>query len=126
MSPSQRVVAISSFGLNHGDKSWPHWASKLIRLFFMTCMRKARKDLQGMEKLYHESDLDYLIVKPVGIGEDVLPVGKYYLQEPDEEAVGGKMAKMDAARFMVNEAINPTLTRESKIVGSAPGTPMSG
>ena len=89
-------------------------------------MRKARKDLQGMEKLYSESDLDYLIVKPVGIGEDVLPVGKYYLQEPEEEAVGGGMAKMDVARFMVDEAINPTLTRESKIVGSAPGTPMSG
>ena len=89
-------------------------------------MRKARKDLQGMEKLYHESDLDYLIVKPVGIGEDVLPVGKYYLQEPDEECVGGNMAKMDAARFIIDEAINPTLTRESKIVGSAPGTPMSG
>ena len=89
-------------------------------------MRKARKDLQGMEKLYYESDLDYLIVQPVGIGEDVLPVGKYYLQEKDEAAVGGNMAKMDVARFMVDEAINPTLTREGKVVGSAPGTPMSG
>ena len=121
-----RVVTISSFGLYRGDKSWPHWASKLMRLFFLTFMRKARKDLQAMEKLFYDSSLDYLIVKPVGIGEDVVPTGKYFLQEPGEEAVGGNMAKMDVARFMVDEAIQPTIVRGSKVVGSAPGTPMSG
>jgi len=121
-----RVVTISSFGLNRGDKAWPHWASKLMRLFFLTFMRKARKDLQAMEKLFYESSLDYLIVKPVGIGEDVVPAGKYFVQEPGEEAVGGNMAKIDVARFMVDEAIQPTIVRGSKVVGSAPGTPMSG
>lgn len=119
-----RVVTISSVGLYRGDKSWPHWASKLMRLFFLTFQRKARKDLQAMEKLFTESSLDYLIVKPTGMGEDVVPAGKYFLQEPREECVGGNMAKMDVARFMVNEAIQPTMARGSKVVGSAPGTPM--
>ncbi|KAK1743926.1 SDR family oxidoreductase [Skeletonema marinoi] len=121
-----RVVTISSFGLNRGDKTWPHWASKLMRLLFLTFNRKARKDLQAMEKLFNESSLDYLIVKPVGIGEDVVPAGKYFQQEPGKEAVGGNMAKMDVARFMVDEAIQPTTVKGSKVVGSAPGTPMSG
>mmetsp|Transcript_28658 Transcript_28658/g.40954 ORF Transcript_28658/g.40954 Transcript_28658/m.40954 type:complete len:275 (-) Transcript_28658:1297-2121(-) len=119
-----RVVTASSFGLNRGDKSWPHWASRLMRIFFLTFMRKARKDLQAMENLFCESSLDYLIVKPVGIGEDVVPAGKYFVQEPGEEAVGGAMAKMDVARFMVDEAIQPTIVRGSKVVGSAPGTPL--
>ncbi len=121
-----RIIVISSFGLNRGDKSWPHWASKVMRLLFLTFTRKARKDLLAMEKLITESPLDYLIVKPVGIGEDVVPAGKYFLQEPGEETVGGNMAKMDVARFMVDEAIQPTTIRGSKVVGSAPGTPLEG
>jgi len=121
-----RIIVTSSFGLNRGDRSWPHWASKLMRLLFLTFMRKARKDLQAMEKLITESSLDYLIVKPVGIGEEVVPTGKYFLQEPGEETVGGNMAKMDVARFMVDEAIQPTTVRGSKVVGAAPGTPLGG
>ena len=59
-------------------------------------------------------------------GEDVVPVGKYYLQEPGNKnvVVGGNMAKMDVARFMVDQAVNPTFHRTSKTVGAEPGTPM--
>ena len=120
----ERVITISSFGLNRGEKSWPHVATKFMRLCFLTFMRKARKDLQAMEKLFKKSTLNYLIVMPVGIGEEVVPDGKYFVQEPGEEAVGGSMAKMDVARYMVDEAIQPTTVRGSKVVGSAPGTPM--
>lgn len=134
-----RVVAISSFAIN-GDKSWPHWASKFMACLFMTCQRKAGKDLSKMENAYSESNLDFLLVKPVGIGEEVVPVGHYYLQEAgkkkvhdvasdtvmDDEVVGGNMAKMDVARFMVDEAVNPTLHKKSQVVGAKPGTPMSG
>lgn len=93
-----------------------------------------------MEKAYTESSLDYLFVKPVGIGEEVEPAGRYYLQESgkrqvrdvfdnkvmEDEIVGGNMAKMDAARFIVEEAVQPTLHRQSQTVGAKPGTPMSG
>lgn len=106
----------------------------------MTVQRKAKKDLVAMENAYAESSLDYLLVKPVGIGEEVSPVGKYYLQYPGEKKVhdvfndkviedaivGGGMSKMDVARFMVNEAINPTLHKTQQTVGAEPGTPMSG
>jgi hypothetical protein len=119
-----RVVAISSVGLNYGDKSWNHWASKLMSILFLTFMHKARKDLQAMEKLYTESSLNYLIVRPVGISEDVVPVGTYFVQEEGKEVLGGNMAKMDVARFMAHEAIQPSKMRGSVVVGSAPGTPM--
>ena len=132
-----RVVAISSFGLKSGDKSWPHWASGFMACLFKTFQRKAGQDLIKMENAYMESNLDYLLVNPVGIGEEVVPAGRYYLQKTgkkvldvasgtitDNEVVGGNMSKMDVARFMVDEAINPTLHKTSQVVGAKPGTPM--
>lgn len=124
-SKVDRVVVISSFGLRTDNGSaWPHWARRLMAFLFSTFMRKARNDLEAMEKLYQTSSLDYLIVRPVGISEDKVPVGEYYLQEDGEEAVGGNMAKMDASRFMVAQAVNPTIHRTSKVVGAKPGSPM--
>ena len=120
-----RAVVISSFGLRTDkERAWPHWARKFMAFLFSTFMRKARNDLEAMERLYEASSLDYLIVRPVGIGEDKVPVGQYYLQEPNEDAVGGNMAKMDVAKFMVDQAINASLHRTSKVVGSKPGSPM--
>lgn len=120
-----RVVAISSFALN-GDKSWPHFASRFMACLFKTFMRKSGKDLKKMEDAYIQSSLDYLFVKPVGIGEEIVPTGMYYLQEPGnkKDMVGGNMGKLDAARFMIDEAVNPTLHRCSQTVGAKPGTPM--
>ncbi|KAL7514618.1 hypothetical protein ACHAXN_011960 [Cyclotella atomus] len=120
-----RVVVISSFGLRtDGDVIWPHWARRIMACLFSTFQRKARDDLEAMEKMYRSSSLDYLIVKPVGIGEEKVPVGEYYLQEANGEAVGGNMAKLDVARFMVDQAVNPSFHRTSKIVGAKPGSPM--
>ena len=135
-----RVVAISSFGIGSSGTTvaeWPHWASKFMACLFKTFQRRAGKDLVKMEAAYAESPLDYLLVKPVGIGEEVEPVGRYYLQEAgkkvrdvaegkvmEDEIVGGNMAKMDVARFMVVEALKPTLHRISQVVGAKPGTPM--
>ena len=89
-------------------------------------MRKSGKDLKKMEDAYIQSSLDYLFVKPVGIGEEIVPTGMYYLQEPGnkKDMVGGNMGKLDAARFMIDEAANPTLHRCSQTVGAKPGTPM--
>ena len=119
-SKVDRVVVISSIALN-GDKSWPHWASKVMGCLFATFQRSAAKDLIGMEAEYVESS------------------GHYYLQQPGEKKsldvtsgtmmdgeVGGNMAKIDVARFMVDEVIHPTLHRKSQTVGAKPGTPMNG
>ena len=132
-----RVVVITSVALM-GDKSWSHWASKVMGCLFKTFQRKAGTDLIKMEAAYVDSTLDYLFVRPVGMGETQIPVGRYYLQVPGNNKsinvysggeivdgiVGGNMAKWDVARFMVNKVIQTTLHRKSQVVGSKPGTPM--
>lgn len=118
-----RAVVISSFALR-GENSWPHFASKIMRVLFATFMRKARDDLVAMEEAYEASSLDYLFVRPVGISEEAVPVGKYFLQDPNNstDLVGGDMAKMDVGRFMVDQALEPTLHKTSQTVGAEPGT----
>lgn len=122
-----RAVVISSFGLK-GDKprSWPHFATKIMACLFQTMARKAKNDLEAMEDEYLKTSLDYLFVRPVGISEDAPPKGEYFIQDPGnkEELVGGNMAKIDVARFMVDQAVNPTFHKTSKTVGAKPGTPM--
>lgn len=119
-----RAVIISSMGLGGDDGAWKHFAAGILKAMFKTVARKARKDLEAMEKLYEESSLDYLFVRPVGISEDCEPAGKYFVQEPGnkEEVVAGNMAKIDVARLMVDQAINPTFHKTTKTVGAEPGT----
>ncbi|CAJ1958220.1 unnamed protein product [Cylindrotheca closterium] len=122
----ERAVVISSMGLKGDDGAWPHWAAKVLKYMLKTVARKARKDLEAMEALYLESPLDYLFVRPVGISEEREPVGTYFVQDPGnkKEVVGGDTAKIDVARFMVEQALNPTFHKTSKVVGSEPGSPM--
>lgn len=121
-----RAVVITSIGLGGDDGAWKHWAADILKAMFKTVTRKAKKDLEAMEKLYVESPLDYLFVRPVGISEDCEPAGKYFIQEPGnkKEVVGGNMAKIDVARFMVDQALNPTFHKTTKTVGAEPGTAM--
>ena len=76
-----------------------------------------------MEREYKASsnDIDYLFVRPVGISEDVVPENRWFLQkEKGVDPVGFNMAKMDVARFMVEEALNPTKHRMGVVIGSEP------
>jgi len=121
-----RAVVITSMGLRGDDGAWKHFAAGILKAMFKTVARKARKDLEAMENLYVQSQLDYLFVRPVGISEDCKPAGKYFIQEPGnkKEVVCANMAKIDVARFMVDQAIDPTFHKTTKTVGGEPGTPM--
>ena len=64
--------------------------------------------------------IDYLLIRPTGLGEEVVPVGKAYIQEKKGmDVVGLELAKLDCARYMVQEALNPTRSG-SIVVGSQP------
>jgi hypothetical protein len=118
-----RAVVISSSGV---EEDWPpmefFWGGKIILAFlFLTIGRQAFHDLTMMERAYRASDLDYLLVRPVGIGEDVVPVGEWYLQkEKYKDVLSCNMAKLDLARYMVEEAINPSKHAEAVVVGAKP------
>lgn len=116
----KRIVCMSSMGMGENI----HWAGKLMKIFFWTNTRKAYKDLQKMEEIFHSSsDLDYLLIRPTGLGEEVVPCNEYFVQEEKGvDVVGLELAKLDCARYMVEEALHPTLKQTSIVVGSRPSS----
>jgi hypothetical protein len=117
-----RAVVLSSSGV---EEDWPplefHWGGKILALIFLTIGRQAFQDLTMMERAYRDSDLDYLLVRSVGIGDEVVPVGEWYLQkEKYKDILTCNMAKLDLARFMVEEAVNPSKHAEAVVVGAKP------
>ena len=86
----------------------------------LTC-KKSFQDLNEMEVAYKDSPLDYLFIRPAGLGEDVVPVNKWSIQkEKFKDVVGKNMAKMECARYMVQEDLNPTRHKTAVMIGSEP------
>ncbi|KAL3941004.1 MAG: hypothetical protein SGARI_000753 [Bacillariaceae sp.] len=117
-----RAVVISSTGV---EEDWPpmefHWAGRIMKWLFLGPCKKTFKDLTAMEKSYKAAgDIDYLFVRPTGISEDAVEENKWALQkEKGKDAVGMNFAKMDCARFMVQEALNPTMHKRGVVIGGA-------
>ena len=120
----KRVVICSSVGI---EEDWPpleFFAMGRVALsaMFLTCSKRNFQDLTTMERQYKTSDetkIDYLIVRPVGLGEDVKPVNAWMIQKKKhEDKLGFDMAKLDCARYMVEEAIRPTRHREAVVIGA--------
>lgn len=125
-APCRRVVAVTSVGV---EEDWPpmefFWIAKVIlgALFVIHGLaRRAFWDLTYMERAYKgtkSDEIDYLLVRPVGLGDDVVPVGTWQLQkEKYKDTVGMDMAKLDCARYMVQEALNPTKHRTAVVIGA--------
>jgi hypothetical protein len=117
----ERAVVMSSMGIRD---DWPplefHWAGKIMAVIFMTCGRSDAKDLTAVEEAFCSSkDIDYFIIRPLGLGEECVPQNTWRVQkekykDPDLD-IG--LAKMDCARFMVEEAVNPTRHKTADVVG---------
>lgn len=124
-SKVERAVVISSLGV---QEDWPpmefHFAGKILGCMFKSNSKKAFEDLNAMEVAYKDksaASIDYLFVRPVGISEDCKPCGEWYLQqEKYKDILGLNMAKMDVARFMVQEALTPTFHRRAVAIGAKP------
>lgn len=117
----ERAVVISSIGI--GD-DWPpleyHWAGKVLSCIFLTIGRKDYKDLAMVEDAYKTSSrINYLLVRPVGLGEEVVPKGTCAVQKEKhkDKSLDIDMAKLDCARFMVEEALHPTRHKTAVVVG---------
>ena len=119
----KRVVVCSSIGI---EEDWPpveffKLGRYAMSCIFMTCGRQNFKDLTKMERAYKatsEKDIDYLLIRPVGLTEDVKPVNRWALQKKKfDDVLHYEMAKLDCARYMVEEAIHPTRHREAVVIG---------
>jgi len=123
----KRVVVISSTGI---EEDWPpmefHWAGKALSLMFLCCARKPFRDLTAMERAYRKTtDLDFLFVRPVGIGEETVPRNQWRLQKEKYKDVNDldvEIAKLDVARYMMQEALEPTRHRDAVVIGGVKQT----
>jgi len=120
----QRVVAMTSSGVN---EDWPPaetfpLGKNALSCLFYTFARRAFRDLTNMETNFKkDKDIDYLFVRPTGLGEDVVPSNEWFIQKRKyEDPIGYSLAKMDAARFCVQEALQPTMHRTAVVLGSDP------
>lgn len=120
---TRRVVVCSSIGI---EEDWPPMemfplGRAIMTAIYLTLGYALFRDLTAMERAYRATapeEIDYLLVRPVGIGEEVRPAGTWELQkEKYVDDVGFNMAKLDVARFMVQEAIKPTRHREAVVIG---------
>merc|ERR1712176_1335824 len=102
----ERLVSLSSFGIGE-DFVKTSAITILWKTMLRTMLRSARKDLQGLEKAVSESQLDYLLVRPVGLDPSVSPKGSYnQLVSWDYDGkVDLGLSKSDAALFMLREAL---------------------
>lgn len=121
----QRIVAMSSMGVND-DKPCMEWRSegKFMAVLFKTVSRREYMDIAGMEKdliATDASDINYLLVRPVGLGEECVPRGEFFIQKKKfDDVLGPNMAKMDVGKFLVEEALDPTFERRAVVIGADP------
>lgn len=122
-----RIVMLSSVGISN---DWPpmEWSKEGDRLqaFFRTICWRQYQDLTGAELAVQiggidNDKLDYLITRSVMLSENTIPINKWYIQNKKYHDHPVKyMAKMDCARFMVEEAINPSYHRAAVVIGGMP------
>ena len=97
-----------------------HWGGKIMSCLFRTISKREFKDLSSAEEtiVSAKNNIDYTIVRPAGLGEDVFPTNEWQLQKKKhQDEVEINLAKLDCARFMVQEALNPTIHNKAVVIG---------
>ena len=118
-----RLIMMTSMGVNE-DKpclEW-RWEGKIMAFLFLTFCRREYNDLASAENVVKANEsIDYVFVRPVGLGEDVVPVDNYFLQKKKhEDELCPNMAKMDVGKFLVDQAVEPTLHKKAVVIGGDP------
>ena len=120
----KRVVVLTSVGV---EEDWPPISTfflgrAIMTLIFTVLGRKMFRDLTLMERAYRATtEMEYLLVRPVGIGEEVVPCNKWLIQDTDDFPMEQyNMAKLDVARYLVEEALVPTQSKKAVFIGAAP------
>jgi hypothetical protein len=123
-----RFVMLSSVGI---AEDWPpmEWSREGQRLqgFFRTICWMQYQDLSGAELAIQQGaqtneEFNFLIVRSVLLDETTAPVGGWYVQvaKHKDHPPCLDFAKMDCARFMVEEAMFPSIRRRAVVVGGVP------
>lgn len=118
-----RFVLLSSVGIGN---DWPpmEWSREGERLAgrFRTICWTQYQDLSGAELAVrkHATGLDFLIVRAVLLPETMPPSHRWTVQsEKFHDHPHEYLSKMDCARFLVQEVVQPTLNRCAVVLGDA-------
>ncbi|KAJ8610865.1 hypothetical protein CTAYLR_009147 [Chrysophaeum taylorii] len=114
----KRLVLLSSFGLTDDNVSG-YWIVRVMwAAMLRTILGTARRDLLQLEAAATSSDLDYLIVRPVGLDPRAPPKGTWtIIRSNDRGSIPGlSISKSDVGTFMLQEAQNPTLHNETLLI----------
>lgn len=123
-----RLVMIASAGCNEDFPPMEfHWTGTVLKWLFRTVSRREYRDLclaeDTLRNHVQANSIDYLIVRPVGLGEERSPVHAWVVQKQKyHDPLGPDMSKMDCSRFCLEEAVLPTYHRQAVVVGSDPDT----
>lgn len=113
----QRLVSLSSMGIgNDLLKTTP--LTLLWAFLLRTLLRSVRKDLNELEREVRESNLDYVLVRPVGLTPSEPPQGSCdQLLSKSDRTLNFMLSKSDAAAFMLQEALVPTIRGVAVTIG---------
>jgi len=113
----KRLVSLSSMGIGKDFlKTTP--LTILWVVLLNTLLRSARKDLYAMEKEVRESELDYVLVRPVGLSPPQSTQGFCdRLLSKEDGTLKFMLSKSDAAAFMLGEALDPTIHNKEVTIG---------
>jgi putative NADH-flavin reductase len=93
-----RLIAITSAGVRHGDPNF----GRVYRVLAGTVMKEAYDDMRLMESIVRESALDWTFVRPTRL-QDELPAGDYRVQDGGTPKGGWQVNRTDVACFIVEE-----------------------
>lgn len=132
----RRLILLSSVGIGN---DWPPLnglrEGNLLAGFFRTICWNQFQDLSGAERAAHRTwstkQLDYVTARCVMLPDEQKAQGTYraVVQDRGEESLGSpragidykvSIAKVDAALFLVKEAVEPTLHRQVVVLGGEP------
>ena len=124
------ILMLSSVGISDDwpPLEWTFEESKRLQGYFRTICWTQYQDLSAAEILLNElleqdPRIRSLVVRVVLLNETDEPTGQWYVQQrKHEDHPHSRLAKMDCARFLVQEAIQPSIVQRAVVLGGMPPT----
>jgi putative NADH-flavin reductase len=93
----RRLIVVSSLGVGDSKDEVPFYFKALMA----TVLRKAMQDKEEQEKLVAASNLDWIIVRPVGLTDS--PATGQYVAGVGVKLRGGQVSRADVADFVLKQ-----------------------
>jgi uncharacterized protein YbjT (DUF2867 family) len=113
-----RIVYVSTVGVDSKPMPWT-WVGTLFGAMLATIIKSVKLDFREADAVVRDSGLDYLIVRTMGLDPNAKPIGKWKVLPADDRKgpLAHNIAKADVGKFLLQEALQPTLHRQDVQIG---------